>query len=236
MLSRRRALLAGSDLPSPSALSSPCLCACPQVKPTHVLNAAGVTGRPNVDWCAAGSAWIFSSSTTSTTSSQAPCTKRSVLPHGLCTHPAGCQRSTMPHTDPPATPPTPTCRCETHKVETIRANVIGCLNLADVCLQNGIHMTYYGTGAAGSQGGALPLLVDTRPAGARPAASTACPLHPLRVPTCPADPATRPADPAPCLTLFPGCIFHYDDGKFKQGNGVGFQVRARQLHPRGQAA
>ena len=40
------------------------------------------------------------------------------------------------------------CRCETHKVETIRANVIGCLNLADVCLQNGIHMTYYGTGAA----------------------------------------------------------------------------------------
>jgi hypothetical protein len=23
----------------------------PQVKPTHVLNAAGLTGRPNVDWC-----------------------------------------------------------------------------------------------------------------------------------------------------------------------------------------
>lgn len=22
-----------------------------QVKPTHVLNAAGLTGRPNVDWC-----------------------------------------------------------------------------------------------------------------------------------------------------------------------------------------
>ena len=22
-----------------------------QVRPTHVLNAAGVTGRPNVDWC-----------------------------------------------------------------------------------------------------------------------------------------------------------------------------------------
>jgi len=57
-----------------------------RVKPTHVLNAAGVTGRPNVDWC------------------------------------------------------------ETHKVETIRSNVIGCLNLADVCYQKGIHMTYYGTG------------------------------------------------------------------------------------------
>jgi 3,5-epimerase/4-reductase len=31
-------------------------------------------------------------------------------------------------------------------VETIRSNVIGCLNLADVCYQRGIHMTYYGTG------------------------------------------------------------------------------------------
>ncbi|KAG2453080.1 hypothetical protein HYH02_002412 [Chlamydomonas schloesseri] len=55
-------------------------------KPTHVLNAAGLTGRPNVDWC------------------------------------------------------------ETHKLETIRANVIGCLTLADVTNQRGIHMTYYGTG------------------------------------------------------------------------------------------
>lgn len=57
-----------------------------RVKPTHVLNAAGVTGRPNVDWC------------------------------------------------------------ETHKVETIRSNLLGCLNLADVCMQRDIHMTYYGTG------------------------------------------------------------------------------------------
>lgn len=32
------------------------------------------------------------------------------------------------------------------QIETIRANVIGCLNLADVCHQNNIHMTYYGTG------------------------------------------------------------------------------------------
>lgn len=57
-----------------------------RVKPTHVLNAAGITGRPNVDWC------------------------------------------------------------ESNKIETIRGNVIGCLNLADVCLLNNIHMTYYGTG------------------------------------------------------------------------------------------
>lgn len=32
------------------------------------------------------------------------------------------------------------------QVETIRSNVIGCLNLADVTSQKGIHMTYYGTG------------------------------------------------------------------------------------------
>ena len=32
------------------------------------------------------------------------------------------------------------------QVETIRANVIGCLNLADVTNSQGIHMTYYGTG------------------------------------------------------------------------------------------
>ncbi len=57
-----------------------------QVKPTHVLNAAGLTGRPNVDWC------------------------------------------------------------ETHKTETIRSNVIGCLTLADVCSSRGVHMTYFGTG------------------------------------------------------------------------------------------
>lgn len=73
-------------------------------EPTHVLNAAGLTGRPNVDWC------------------------------------------------------------ETHRVETIRSNVIGCLNLADICKSKGIHMTYFGT----------------------------------------------------------GCIFHYDDGNFRQGSGIGF--------------
>merc|ERR1719310_1587550 len=53
---------------------------------THVLNAAGVTGRPNVDWC------------------------------------------------------------ETHKVETIRANVIGTLTLVDVASQLGLHVTNFATG------------------------------------------------------------------------------------------
>lgn len=54
--------------------------------PTHILNAAGVTGRPNVDWC------------------------------------------------------------EDHKQETIRTNVIGCLNMADLCEEYGIHHTLYATG------------------------------------------------------------------------------------------
>lgn len=55
-------------------------------KPTHVLNASGVTGRPNVDWC------------------------------------------------------------EDHKRETIRANVIGTLNIADICEEFGVHHLLYATG------------------------------------------------------------------------------------------
>ncbi|KAK9867293.1 hypothetical protein WJX84_002945 [Apatococcus fuscideae] len=57
-----------------------------RVKPTHVLNAAGLTGRPNVDWC------------------------------------------------------------EDHKLETIRVNVLGMLNLADLCFTHNIHLTTYATG------------------------------------------------------------------------------------------
>jgi len=55
-------------------------------KPTHILNAAGSTGRPNVDWC------------------------------------------------------------EDHKPETIRNNVIGTINLADVAYEKGIHITVFATG------------------------------------------------------------------------------------------
>ena len=57
-----------------------------RVRPSHVFNAAGVTGRPNVDWC------------------------------------------------------------ETHKVETIRANVVGTLTLADVCKEQGLIMVNFATG------------------------------------------------------------------------------------------
>lgn len=57
-----------------------------KVKPSHVLNAAGVTGRPNVDWC------------------------------------------------------------ESNRKETIRTNVIGVLNLVDVCRSQGLHVTNFATG------------------------------------------------------------------------------------------
>jgi len=57
-----------------------------QIKPSHVLMSAGITGRPNIDWC------------------------------------------------------------EDHKPETIRVNVIGTLNVADLCMTKGIHCTIYATG------------------------------------------------------------------------------------------
>jgi UDP-glucose 4,6-dehydratase len=56
------------------------------INPTHVFNAAGVTGRPNVDWC------------------------------------------------------------ESHKVETIRTNVVGTLTLADVCKEHNLLMMNFATG------------------------------------------------------------------------------------------
>lgn len=54
--------------------------------PDRVINAAGLTGRPNVDWC------------------------------------------------------------EDHQQETIRANVLGALTVADVCALKNIHVTHIGTG------------------------------------------------------------------------------------------
>eukprot|EP00591_Stephanopyxis_turris_P014159 CAMPEP_0195538746 /NCGR_PEP_ID=MMETSP0794_2-20130614/49691_1 /TAXON_ID=515487 /ORGANISM="Stephanopyxis turris, Strain CCMP 815" /LENGTH=314 /DNA_ID=CAMNT_0040672753 /DNA_START=544 /DNA_END=1488 /DNA_ORIENTATION=+ len=56
------------------------------VKPSHVLMSAGITGRPNIDWC------------------------------------------------------------EDHKPETIRVNVLGTLNVADLCYMKNIHCTIYATG------------------------------------------------------------------------------------------
>jgi len=66
-------------------------------KPDYVLNCAGVTSRPNVDWC------------------------------------------------------------EDHKQETIRSNVVGTLNLADLTSQRNIHMTNYATGCIYEYDAAHPL-------------------------------------------------------------------------------
>jgi len=68
-----------------------------RVKPTHILNAAGVTGRPNVDWC------------------------------------------------------------ESHKEETLRVNVIGTMNVADVANERGIHVTLFATGCIFEYDDAHPL-------------------------------------------------------------------------------
>lgn len=65
--------------------------------PTHVFNAAGVTGRPNVDWC------------------------------------------------------------ESHKAETIRANVVGTLTLADLCRERGLVLINYATGCIFEYDDAHPL-------------------------------------------------------------------------------
>mmetsp|Transcript_15831 Transcript_15831/g.29834 ORF Transcript_15831/g.29834 Transcript_15831/m.29834 type:complete len:316 (+) Transcript_15831:61-1008(+) len=56
------------------------------INPTHVLCAAGVTGRPNVDWC------------------------------------------------------------DLNKEATVRTNVIGALNIADICNEKNVHCTLYATG------------------------------------------------------------------------------------------
>jgi len=68
-----------------------------EVKPSHVLMAAGITGRPNIDWC------------------------------------------------------------EDHKPETIRTNVIGTLNVADLCNVREIHVTVYATGCIFKYDDAHPL-------------------------------------------------------------------------------
>ncbi|MFZ4673819.1 MAG: NAD-dependent epimerase/dehydratase family protein [Chlamydiia bacterium] len=57
-----------------------------KTQPTHIINAAGVTGVPNVDWC------------------------------------------------------------ESNKEQTLRSNIIGALNLADIAYLKGLHMTNFGTG------------------------------------------------------------------------------------------
>ncbi len=67
------------------------------IKPDYIINAAGTTGRPNVDWC------------------------------------------------------------EDHQQETIRTNIIGTLNLADLSFLNNIPLTNFGTGCIYTYDDAHPL-------------------------------------------------------------------------------
>jgi dTDP-4-dehydrorhamnose reductase len=69
-------------------------------KPSHVFNATGVTGRPNVDWC------------------------------------------------------------ESHKVEIIRANIVGTLTLADVCKQSNLLLINFEQGAFFSMKKLTSLVVE----------------------------------------------------------------------------
>jgi hypothetical protein len=130
------------------------------------------------------------------------------------------------------------------QIETIRANVIGCLNLADICLQKGIHMTYYGTGVvciaeaegcwvggcmlvmvAGLLGGCILLAAQASDkvlwllSGRRKAGTCINSASRLRI--------VSAMSLHIALTIVPlctaGCIFHYDQDKFAQGNGVGFK-------------
>jgi 3,5-epimerase/4-reductase len=68
-----------------------------RIKPSHALMSAGITGRPNIDWC------------------------------------------------------------EDHKTETIRTNVIGTLNVADLTLMKDVHCTIYATGCIFKYDDAHPL-------------------------------------------------------------------------------
>lgn len=68
-----------------------------EIKPSHVLMCAGITGRPNIDWC------------------------------------------------------------EDNKPETIRTNVLGTLNIVDLCNEKGIHCTVYATGCIFKYDEAHPL-------------------------------------------------------------------------------
>ena len=122
-----------------------------QVKPTHVLNAAGLTGRPNVDWCEDHKV-----------STCLPCCFRGASDLAF-THAFQSSR------DNAAGPVVPDAAAPlAAQIETIRVNVLGMLNLADICFQKNLHLTTYATGVA-----CMPP-VSCRAAPGRMHVSTAC--------------------------------------------------------------
>lgn len=75
--------------------------------------------------------------------STTPCRPQHAQPRHVCGHgrraPTTTTTTPLYHLAKPPAAPAP-------QVEVIRSNLIGCLNLADVSLQRGVHMTYFGTG------------------------------------------------------------------------------------------
>ena len=108
-----------------------------QIKPTHVLNAAGLTGRPNVDWCEdhkVRTLLVFAAEPSSLVSC-GQVRKHSAM---QCTSWSCIKRTGR----------TPCLLRAQHglQLETIRVNVLGMLNLADICNTAKIHLTTYATG------------------------------------------------------------------------------------------
>lgn len=87
-------------------------------KPTHVINAAGVTGRPNVDWCESHKV-------------RAAGRRRRVLTSCRPLR-AACAGQHCWRARPQA--------------ECVRSNILGALVVADAAKQRGVHVTQFGSG------------------------------------------------------------------------------------------
>ena len=112
-----------------------------QVKPTHVLNSACLTGRPNVDWCEDHKV------ERSELGEQLEPLIAHSLWQWLAAQAADRRRSATAFDRPFVFAAVPIASlCLTLQIETIRVNVLGMLNLADICHTKGIHLTTYATG------------------------------------------------------------------------------------------
>ncbi len=120
-----------------------------QVKPTHVLNAAGLTGRPNVDWCedhkvgrlalwTKCGACMHTMMRADVQGGPQWTARLAVHDSSLSIFCGGCCNQLLLVM--------PSERCPRLQIEVIRANVIGTLNLADLTNERDIHLTTYATG------------------------------------------------------------------------------------------
>ena len=100
------------------------------------------------------------------------------------------------------------------QIETIRVNVLGMLNLADICFQKNLHLTTYATGVA-----CTPMLTYQSP-------SCMHVQHPCSASCMQQEEAIAQLLACQCqpsqLLSHVGCIFHYDKD-FPEGSGKGFK-------------